>query len=126
MLIHYNSKSFSYSTSSSSKQTSSSLIRNEDVYKLLLNIPVGKVSTYGDIARAAGHPNAARTIGRILNKNPDPITVPCHRVVYSNGKIGGYAYGIARKRELLKREGVRLQNNDEYVKDFKKCRVIPF
>jgi methylated-DNA-[protein]-cysteine S-methyltransferase len=92
---------------------------------LLLKIPTGKVSTYGDIARAVGHPNAVRTIGRILHENPNPIVVPCHRVVNSNGKIGGYACGTATKRKLLKKEGLKFRN-DEYVKDFQECRITLF
>jgi methylated-DNA-[protein]-cysteine S-methyltransferase len=77
-----------------------------DVYDLLAQIPEGKVTTYGDIARALGHPGAARVVGRFLNKNPNPIVTPCHRVIKSNGKIGGYAFGKLRKKELLEKEGL--------------------
>lgn len=77
-----------------------------NVYNILAQIPEGKVTTYGDIARALGHPRASRLIGRILNKNPNPILTPCHRVIKSNGNIGGYAFGKARKKELLKKEGL--------------------
>jgi len=56
-------------------------IVDQDVYVLLSKIPSGKVSTYGDIARALGHPKAARAIGRIIANNPNPISIPCHRVV---------------------------------------------
>src|SRR5512133_540752 len=66
-----------------------STIKDSDVYDLLLKIPAGKVSTYGDLAKALGNPLASREIGRILGKNPDPIKVPCHRVVRSNEKVGG-------------------------------------
>jgi methylated-DNA-[protein]-cysteine S-methyltransferase len=76
------------------------------VYNIVAHIPEGKVTTYGDIARALGHPRASRLIGRILNKNPNPILTPCHRVIKSNGNIGGYAFGKARKKELLKKEGL--------------------
>ena len=76
------------------------------VYNIVAQIPEGKVTTYGDIARALGHPRASRLIGRILNKNPNPILTPCHRVIKSNGNIGGYAFGKARKKELLKKEGL--------------------
>jgi methylated-DNA-[protein]-cysteine S-methyltransferase len=92
------------------KISTSKPIRNNDVYDLLLKIPAGKVSTYGDLARALGNPSASRAIGRILGENPNPIKVPCHRVVMSNGQIGGYAYGTARKRQLLEKEGVSLTN----------------
>ena len=98
-------------------------IRNNDVYDLLLKIPAGKVSTYGDLARALGNPSASRVIGRILGENPNPIKVPCHRVVMSNGQIGGYAYGTARKRQLLEKEGVSLTNG--IVQNFKNVRVYP-
>ena len=98
-------------------------IRNNDVYDLLLKIPAGKVSTYGDLARALGNPSASRTICRILGENPNPIKVPCHRVVMSNGQIGGYAYGTARKRQLLEKEGVSLTNG--IVQNFKNVRVYP-
>ena len=68
-------------------------IKDSDVYELLLKIPAGKVSTYGDLAKALGNPSASREIGRILGKNPNPVKVPCHRVVKSSGKVGGYFYG---------------------------------
>jgi methylated-DNA-[protein]-cysteine S-methyltransferase len=98
-------------------------IRSSDVYDLLLKIPAGKVSTYGDLARALGNPSAPRAIGRILGENPNPIKVPCHRVVMSNGRIGGYAYGTAKKRQLLEKEGVSFINGT--VKNFNNVRVYP-
>jgi methylated-DNA-[protein]-cysteine S-methyltransferase len=81
-------------------------LKASQVYDIIAQIPEGKVTTYGDIARALGHPRASRVIGRILNKNPNPILTPCHRVIKSNGNIGGYAFGKARKKELLKKEGL--------------------
>jgi methylated-DNA-[protein]-cysteine S-methyltransferase len=105
------------------KISTSKPIRNNDVYDLLLKIPAGKVSTYGDLARALGNPSASRAIGRILGENPNPIKVPCHRVVMFNGQIGGYAYGTARKRQLLEKEGVSLTNG--IVQNFKNVRVYP-
>lgn len=98
-------------------------IRNSDVYDLLLKIPAGKVSTYGDLARALGNSSASRAIGRILGENPNPIKVPCHRIVMSNGRIGGYAYGTAKKRQLLEKEGVSFINGS--VKNFSNVRVYP-
>ena len=83
-----------------------SSLKASQVYDIIAQIPEGKVTTYGDIARALGHPRASRVIGRILNKNPNPILTPCHRVIKSNGNIGGYAFGKARKKELLKKEGL--------------------
>ena len=64
-------------------------------------IPYGSVSTYGDIARAIGSPRAARATGNALGANPMPIVVPCHRVVASGGKMGGYTGGLERKQLLL-------------------------
>jgi methylated-DNA-[protein]-cysteine S-methyltransferase len=64
-------------------------------------IPYGSVSTYGDIARAIGSPRAARATGNALGSNPMPIVVPCHRVVASGGKMGGYTGGLERKQLLL-------------------------
>lgn len=92
-----------------------------DVYEVLAQIPEGKVSTYGDIARALGHPGASRRVGRILNNNPNPITVPCHRVIMSDGSIGGYAFGKVRKKELLKKEGLCFIGDN--AADFTKCRI---
>lgn len=100
-----------------------STIKDSDVYNLLLKIPTGKVSTYGDLAKALGNPLASREIGRILGRNPNPIRVPCHRIVMSDGKVGGYAYGSDRKRELLEKEGISFGNG--IVSDFKRVRVYP-
>ncbi len=92
-----------------------------DVYDVLAQIPEGKVTTYGDIARALGHPGAARAVGRLLNKNPNPIVTPCHRVIKSNGKIGGYAFGRLRKKELLEKEGLYFIGDS--AADFAKQRI---
>jgi len=93
------------------------MIRDSDVYELLLEIPAGKVSTYGDLAKALGKPLASREIGRILGRNPNPIKVPCHRVVMSDGTVGGYFYGGNRKKELLEKEGISFSH--ETVNNFK-------
>jgi methylated-DNA-[protein]-cysteine S-methyltransferase len=95
-------------------------ISNRDVYTLLTEIPPGKVSTYGDIAKALGHPKASRLIGRIIANNPNPISVPCHRVVKSNGEIGGFMYGEQKKREILEEEGIIFQGT--FVKNFEESR----
>jgi methylated-DNA-[protein]-cysteine S-methyltransferase len=91
---------------------------------MLLKIPAGKVSTYGDIAKALGYPKAARLIGRILHENPNPVVIPCHRIVHSNGNLGGYAYGATKKRKLLEGEGIRF-SDDNYarLKEFQKYRI---
>jgi len=96
-------------------------LRASQVYDILTQIPEGKVTTYGDIAKALGYPRASRQVGRILNKNPSPILVPCHRVIMSDGSIGGYAFGKARKKELLKKEGLCFSGDNTI--DFAKCRI---
>ncbi len=78
------------------------------VYKLVSMVPEGRVTTYGELARAAGKPKASRLIGQILNRNPNPVVVPCHRVVKSDGDVGGYAYGSGAKGKLLVKEGIRI------------------
>jgi methylated-DNA-protein-cysteine methyltransferase-like protein len=80
----------------------------EKVYRVVSTIPKGKVATYGQIARLAGSPQAARAVGMAMRNNTDTGKVPCHRVVGSTGSLTGYAYGngIRTKMELLKKEGV--------------------
>ena len=75
------------------------------VLKIVAKIPIGKVLTYKDVAWRAGNPNAYRAVGNILNKNFD-LKIPCHRVIRSDGKLGGYNQGIKTKKILLKKEGV--------------------
>jgi O-6-methylguanine DNA methyltransferase len=78
------------------------------VYSIVRSIPKGKVATYQQIARLAGSPNAMRAVGTAMAKNPDMTTVPCHRVVGSDGRMHGYSagHGVKTKIEMLKREGV--------------------
>ena len=71
------------------------------VYKAVLSIPLGQVRSYGWVARKAGSPYACRAVGNILKKNPFPLIIPCHRVIASNGKLGGYSRGTKFKRALL-------------------------
>ena len=80
------------------------------VYKKLMNVPKGHVTTYGALAKAVGLKNGQRIIGKIMNKNPYPVLVPCHRVVMSTGKIGGYAYGEHVKMKMLSDEGIEITN----------------
>lgn len=80
----------------------------EKVYKKLLEVPKGKVTTYGELARAVGLKNGQRAIGRIMNKNPYPVIVPCHRVIMSTGKVGGYAWGEKVKTRMLEKEGLKI------------------
>jgi len=73
------------------------------VYKIVKKIPQGKVLTYKELAKLAGSPRAFRAIGNILNKNRDPKT-PCHRIVRSDGQVGGYNSGTKKKIVLLKKK----------------------
>ncbi len=75
------------------------------VYAVVAKIPKGYTLTYGEVARRAGYPGAARAVGNALNRNPDAKKVPCHRVVRANGVPGGYAWGPAKKLAILRREG---------------------
>jgi methylated-DNA-[protein]-cysteine S-methyltransferase len=77
------------------------------VLRATARIPFGKVLTYGEIAAKAGSPRGSRAAGNALGSNRMPIVVPCHRVVRSGGKIGGYTGGVERKEYLLELEGVR-------------------
>ena len=81
----------------------------EKVYKKLIEVPKGQVTTYGELAKAVGLKNGQRAIGRIMNKNPYPVIVPCHRVIMSSGKIGGYAWGEKIKTNMLAKEGVKIK-----------------
>ena len=81
----------------------------EKIYKVVKEIPRGGVLTYKQVARAAGYPRAFRAVGNALNKNTD-LKIPCHRVVKSDGRVGGYRKGVRRKVYLLKKEGVLIKN----------------
>ena len=80
------------------------------IYKKLLEVPKGKVTTYGELAKAVGMQNGQRAVGRIMNKNPYPVIIPCHRVIKSDGKVGGYAYGEDIKSNMLTKEGIKIKN----------------
>lgn len=102
----------------SSRPSWESRIRSSDatlfskrVWLAMLRIPKGKVATYQTIASLAGSPRASRAVGNACNANPFAPHVPCHRVVSSNGTLGGYAHGPAKKIALLKREGIVVRGN---------------
>ena len=78
------------------------------VWGVLLRIPLGSTRSYGDVARAIGKPKAARAVAQACGANPVPVIVPCHRVIQSDGRIGGYTGGLQIKRALLGAEGVEL------------------
>jgi methylated-DNA-[protein]-cysteine S-methyltransferase len=71
-------------------------------------VPYGQVTTYGTLAARSGRPRAARAVGTVMNRNPIPIVLPCHRVVGSTGKLVGYGGGLERKEFLLRLEGALL------------------
>ncbi|MHA1383916.1 MAG: MGMT family protein [Candidatus Helarchaeota archaeon] len=78
------------------------------VLQITQRIPKGKVATYGLIAEVLGARRYSRAVGNALNKNPYPIKIPCHRVIRSDGYIGGFAKGTEKKEELLKNEDVEI------------------
>jgi len=67
---------------------------------MLKTVPCGRVTTYGDLAKALGRSGASRAVGRAMNTNPNAPTVPCHRVVMSDGCLGGFAFGINKKIKI--------------------------
>ena len=85
----------------------------ERVYKILTKVPKGKVTTYKEIAKILGK-KSYRAVGNALNKNPCPgilkNQVPCHRVIRSNGEVGGFASGTKNKIKLLEKEGIKIEN----------------
>lgn len=74
------------------------------VWRALTKIPYGQTRSYGDIAKAVGHPTAVRAVGLANGRNPLPIVVPCHRVIGASGKLVGYGGGLPVKQALLDRE----------------------
>ena len=78
------------------------------VLEELAHVPYGEVTTYGRLAAQVERPRAARAVGTVMNRNPIPIVLPCHRVVGSTGKLVGYGGGLERKERLLRLEGALL------------------
>lgn len=74
------------------------------VWRRLMKIPYGQTISYAGLARAIGRPNAYRAVANACGQNPLPILIPCHRVIASDGKLGGYSSGLKRKRWLLRHE----------------------
>jgi len=84
----------------------------EKVYKIVKKIPKGEILTYKTVAKLAGFPRAWRTVGNVLNKNRD-LKIPCHRVIRSDGRVGGYRKGTKKKIYLLKKEGYPVEPSQE-------------
>ena len=74
----------------------------------LARVPYGQTETYGALAAQVGRPKAARAVGTVMNRNPIPIVLPCHRIVGANGSLTGYAGGLDVKLQLLQLEGAML------------------
>ena len=87
------------------------------VWEFLKTIPKGTVTTYSKVAEAIWYPKAARAVANAIGNNPNPIIVPCHRVIRANGTIGGYSGigGIKKKKALLKKENIKLNQLLKYV-----------
>jgi methylated-DNA-[protein]-cysteine S-methyltransferase len=90
---------------------------HKKVLRALTNIPRGKVSTYGAVAGRTGAPGGARAAGQGCAKNPFPLIFPCHRVVRSDGSLGGFGGGLKLKRALLEMEGVRFDSTGKVERD---------
>lgn len=80
----------------------------ERVYAIVRTIPKGEVRSYGWVATQLGNPGMARAVGQALHRNPDTTRTPCHRVVRSDGSLGGYLFGLKRKAARLRAEGATL------------------
>lgn len=80
----------------------------EEIEKVVAEVPLGKTITYKEVAQKAGFSGAWRAVGNLMNKNKNP-KVPCHRVVRSDGRIGGYRGGTKNKIKVLKKEGVLIK-----------------
>ena len=81
----------------------------EKIYAKLKQVPRGRVTTYKELAKAV-HSKAYRAVGTAMNKNPYAPKVPCHRVVNSDGRVGGFASGTKKKIAMLRQEGIEIKN----------------
>jgi len=94
---------------------------DKKVWAALKLIPCGRITTYKEIAKYLGRPKAARAVGNACGRNPNAPSVPCHRVVKSDGRIGGYAGGVKKKINLLKKE--RIEIIKDRIKIFKPIKI---
>ncbi|MDD5699869.1 MAG: MGMT family protein [Candidatus Nanoarchaeia archaeon] len=97
---------------------------SEKCYSLLKKVPKGKVTTYKALAEAMGT-RAYRAVGTVMHNNPYAPVVPCHRVVKSNGEVGGFFSGTKKKIEMLEKEGIpikdgRIENFEKYLYNFRR------
>lgn len=98
----------------------------QEVYRAVSQIPRGRVSTYGDIAKAIGVSGGARAVGLAMAKNKDIRTVPCHRVVLGDGRVGGYSGGTIKKISMLGREGLKVSTATRTIQDFQRVKFRSF
>lgn len=84
---------------------------NEECYNVLKRVPKGKVTTYKAIAHSLGS-KAYRAVGKAMNSNPYSPKVPCHRVIGSDGSLVGFASGLKKKEEMLRKEGIVIENGN--------------
>jgi O-6-methylguanine DNA methyltransferase len=95
------------------------------VHRAVQSVPAGRVATYGDVAAAVGHPRAARAVGNVLKVCPDNWITPWHRVVRSDGHVGGFSERVPRTKILrLQKEGVDVRP-DGRIRDFERVRFRP-
>ncbi|RLF50363.1 MAG: endonuclease V, partial [Thermoplasmata archaeon] len=90
----------------------------EEIYRIVRQVPRGKVSTYGAVARALGDIRASRAVGVAMNINPDPEFTPCYRIVNSDGTVGGFSMGVDEKIRRLKEDGIEVVNGR--IKNFER------
>ena len=88
------------------------------VREVVKKIPKGKTLTYAEVAKWAGNSKAYRAVGSALNKNPYAPQVPCHRVINTNGELGGFASGLKKKIKMLLQEGIIIKNNKVNLEQF--------
>jgi AraC family transcriptional regulator of adaptative response/methylated-DNA-[protein]-cysteine methyltransferase len=92
-------------TKSKAKKNIPFVIKGTDfqvrVWKAMMSIPFGKTKSYKEVAKAVGAPNAFRAVGSACGKNPIGMLIPCHRVLASDGSLGGFGWGLERKKEML-------------------------
>ena len=84
-----------------------------EVYARLLEVPFGRVTTYGELAQAVGRIELARAVGQAVGANPIPIVIPCHRVVAADGRLGGFSGGLEVKVALLAVENLHAEGASE-------------
>lgn len=94
----------------------------DKVYSLLASVPKGRVTTYSDLAAAAGSPRAARAVGTLMRKNSDPEKIPCYKAVLADGRVGNYTGtgGVRAKIRKLEADGIAVR--DGKISDFRKRR----